>query len=137
MAERHTHKTDVVIVGAGPVGLFTVFECGMVRLHCHVVDVLDDDLFGGSSGDPTDFVWALWTQDPDGSGTSGQRLLTKQFGLTTADAYSFPTTTATVLTAPSDMAAGESGANNWIAHNGSVIVEGRASVRRRGMLRSG
>ena len=28
--------------GAGPVGLFAVFECGMVRLHCHVVDVLDD-----------------------------------------------------------------------------------------------
>src|SRR5437868_14040500 len=39
----HTHhQTDVVVVGAGPVGLFSVFECGMVRLHCHVVDVLDD-----------------------------------------------------------------------------------------------
>jgi thioredoxin reductase (NADPH) len=39
----HTHhQTDVVIVGAGPVGLFSVFECGMVRLNCHVVDVLDD-----------------------------------------------------------------------------------------------
>ena len=39
----HTHhRTDVVIVGAGPVGLFTVFECGMVRLKCHVVDALDD-----------------------------------------------------------------------------------------------
>ena len=36
------HQTDVVIVGAGPVGLFAVFECGMLRLHCHVVDVLDD-----------------------------------------------------------------------------------------------
>jgi thioredoxin reductase (NADPH) len=42
MPDRHTHQTDVIIVGAGPVGLFTVFECGMVRLHCHVVDVLDD-----------------------------------------------------------------------------------------------
>ena len=43
MASGHTHhQTDVVIVGAGPVGLFTVFECGMVRLACHVVDVLDD-----------------------------------------------------------------------------------------------
>ena len=41
MANGH-HQTDVVIVGAGPVGLFTVFECGMVRLSCHVVDVLDD-----------------------------------------------------------------------------------------------
>jgi len=34
--------TDVVVIGAGPVGLFTVFECGMVRLRCHVVDALDD-----------------------------------------------------------------------------------------------
>lgn len=45
MADPHGHthhKTDVVIVGAGPVGLFSVFECGMVRLNCHVVDVLDD-----------------------------------------------------------------------------------------------
>jgi thioredoxin reductase (NADPH) len=42
MANGHHHQTDVVIVGAGPVGLFTVFECGMVRLSCHVVDVLDD-----------------------------------------------------------------------------------------------
>jgi len=43
MTNGHTHhQTDVVIVGAGPVGLFAVFECGMVRLHCHVVDVLDD-----------------------------------------------------------------------------------------------
>src|SRR5579872_7204279 len=42
-AHGHTHhRTDVVVVGAGPVGLFTVFECGMVRLSCHVVDVLDD-----------------------------------------------------------------------------------------------
>src|SRR5471030_2707900 len=42
MTTGHMPQTDVVIVGAGPVGLFTVFECGMVRLKCHVVDVLDD-----------------------------------------------------------------------------------------------
>jgi thioredoxin reductase (NADPH) len=42
MANGHSHQTDVVIVGAGPVGLFAVFECGMVRLNCHVIDVLDD-----------------------------------------------------------------------------------------------
>ncbi|TWT09731.1 NAD(P)/FAD-dependent oxidoreductase [Reyranella sp. CPCC 100927] len=36
-----THATDVVVIGAGPVGLFAVFECGMVRLRCHVVDALD------------------------------------------------------------------------------------------------
>jgi len=34
-------KTDVAIVGAGPVGLFAVFECGMVGLTCHVIDALD------------------------------------------------------------------------------------------------
>ena len=36
------HSTDIVIVGAGPVGLFTVFEAGMLRMRCHVVDVLDE-----------------------------------------------------------------------------------------------
>lgn len=35
-------KTDVVIIGAGPVGLFTIFECGMMRLHCHVIDALEE-----------------------------------------------------------------------------------------------
>jgi thioredoxin reductase (NADPH) len=36
-----THRTDVAIIGAGPVGLFAVFECGMLRMRCHVVDALD------------------------------------------------------------------------------------------------
>lgn len=35
------HKTDVAIVGAGPVGLFAVFECGMLGLECHLIDTLD------------------------------------------------------------------------------------------------
>ncbi|MEX2630814.1 MAG: NAD(P)/FAD-dependent oxidoreductase [Tistlia sp.] len=35
------HRTDVAIVGAGPVGLFAVFECGMLQLSCQVVDALD------------------------------------------------------------------------------------------------
>lgn len=35
------HQTDVIIIGAGPVGLFAVFECGMLRLRCHVIDALD------------------------------------------------------------------------------------------------
>ncbi|MGL5785120.1 MAG: NAD(P)/FAD-dependent oxidoreductase [Alphaproteobacteria bacterium] len=33
--------TDVAIIGAGPVGLFTIFQCGMMRLKCHVIDPLD------------------------------------------------------------------------------------------------
>lgn len=40
-----THRTDVVIIGAGPVGLFAVFECGMLKMQCHVVDALD--MLGG------------------------------------------------------------------------------------------
>jgi len=35
------HETDVIIVGAGPVGLFAVFELGLLDLKCHIVDVLD------------------------------------------------------------------------------------------------
>lgn len=35
------HTTDVLIVGAGPVGLFSIFSCGMLKLRCHVVDTLD------------------------------------------------------------------------------------------------
>ncbi|WP_041793676.1 NAD(P)/FAD-dependent oxidoreductase [Pararhodospirillum photometricum] len=34
-------RTDVVVIGAGPVGLSAVFQCGMLRLRCHVVDALD------------------------------------------------------------------------------------------------
>ncbi len=41
MSSTSRHETDAVVVGAGPVGLFTVFELGMVRMQTHVVDVLD------------------------------------------------------------------------------------------------
>jgi thioredoxin reductase (NADPH) len=34
-------ETDVVIVGAGPVGLFAVFELGLLDLKCQVIDILD------------------------------------------------------------------------------------------------
>src|SRR6202011_2823331 len=34
-------RGDVAIIGAGPVGLFAVFECGMLKMRCHVIDVLD------------------------------------------------------------------------------------------------
>jgi thioredoxin reductase (NADPH) len=33
-------KTDIIIIGAGPVGLFTVFEAGLLKLRCHIVDAL-------------------------------------------------------------------------------------------------
>ncbi|MEM9678035.1 MAG: NAD(P)/FAD-dependent oxidoreductase [Pseudomonadota bacterium] len=35
------HETDAVIVGAGPVGLFAVFELGLLDLKCHLIDILD------------------------------------------------------------------------------------------------
>ena len=33
-------KTDILIIGAGPVGLFTVFEAGLMKLKCHLIDAL-------------------------------------------------------------------------------------------------
>jgi len=36
-----TTETDVCIIGAGPVGLFAVFECGMLKMRSVVVDALD------------------------------------------------------------------------------------------------
>ena len=36
-----TINTDVVIVGAGPCGLFTVFEMGLLDMKCHLIDILD------------------------------------------------------------------------------------------------
>jgi thioredoxin reductase (NADPH) len=35
------HKTDVVIIGAGPIGLFAVFELGLLDLKTHLIDILD------------------------------------------------------------------------------------------------
>jgi len=34
-------ETDAVIIGAGPVGLFAVFELGLLDLKCHLIDILD------------------------------------------------------------------------------------------------
>ena len=34
-------ETDVVIIGAGPVGLFAVFELGLLDMKCDVIDILD------------------------------------------------------------------------------------------------
>ena len=35
------NKTDIIIIGAGPVGLFTVFEAGLLGLNCTIIDNLD------------------------------------------------------------------------------------------------
>ena len=40
MAQNY-HTTDVIIIGAGPVGLFAVFELGLLDMKTHLVDILD------------------------------------------------------------------------------------------------
>ena len=33
-------KTDILIIGAGPTGLFTVFEAGLLKLKTHLINAL-------------------------------------------------------------------------------------------------
>ena len=40
-----TIATDIVVIGAGPAGLFTVFQAGMLKMKCHVIDSLE--IIGG------------------------------------------------------------------------------------------
>ena len=46
MADKNNETTenirDVAIIGAGPVGLFAIFQCGMLGLKCHVIDSLEE-----------------------------------------------------------------------------------------------
>ena len=35
-------STDVAIIGAGPAGMFAVFECGMLKMSCVLIDALDE-----------------------------------------------------------------------------------------------
>jgi thioredoxin reductase (NADPH) len=42
MNQTTEFDTDIAIIGAGPCGLFAVFEAGMLDMRCHVFDVLDD-----------------------------------------------------------------------------------------------
>lgn len=35
------HTTDIAVIGAGPAGLFTVFQAGMMKMRCHVIDTLE------------------------------------------------------------------------------------------------
>ena len=36
-------QTDILIIGAGPCGLFTVFEAGLLKLRCHLIDALPNN----------------------------------------------------------------------------------------------
>jgi thioredoxin reductase (NADPH) len=42
MSDAATIETDALVIGAGPVGLFQVFQLGLQGIHCHVVDVLGE-----------------------------------------------------------------------------------------------
>lgn len=41
MSEQNTFTTDAIIIGAGPVGLFAVFELGLLDIKAHLIDILD------------------------------------------------------------------------------------------------
>ena len=36
----HMISTDIAIIGAGPVGLFAIFEAGLLKMRCHLIDYL-------------------------------------------------------------------------------------------------
>ncbi|MFN0037866.1 MAG: NAD(P)/FAD-dependent oxidoreductase [Saprospiraceae bacterium] len=40
MAQNQIIETDIIIIGAGPVGMFAVFEAGLLKLRCHLIDIL-------------------------------------------------------------------------------------------------
>lgn len=40
ITEDKTIQTDICIIGAGPVGLFAVFEAGLLKMRCHLIDAL-------------------------------------------------------------------------------------------------
>lgn len=42
MQRNMHHETDVAIIGAGPVGLFAIFELGMLKIRAHVIDTLPE-----------------------------------------------------------------------------------------------
>ena len=39
--KMQNYDTDIVVIGAGPVGLFSVFQAGMLNMKCHVIDILE------------------------------------------------------------------------------------------------
>ena len=37
---KNMMTTDIAIIGAGPVALFTIFEAGLLKMRCHLIDYL-------------------------------------------------------------------------------------------------
>ena len=51
--------TDIAVIGAGPVALFQIFEAGLLKLRCHLIDYLPQaggQLSSSSPGQVTDSV---------------------------------------------------------------------------------
>lgn len=104
---------------------------GNASIHTEAWGLISDSFCGsytGSdgnrhSGDATNFVWALYMQDTDAGGATGDRYHTKQFDLTSAGDYSFTDNTATMLNVHSDVNTGNNAQDTWIAHNGSVFID--------------
>ena len=50
-------KSDILIIGAGPTGLFAVFEAGLLKMKCHILDSLTQPggQLSGQSGRPARF----------------------------------------------------------------------------------
>ncbi len=118
------YETDIVIVGAGPVGLFAIFECGMLKMRCHVVDTLEAvggqctalypekpiyDIPGFSAIDAAELIGRLEEQAApfDPVYHLGQQVtgVTKQ-----GDDWQVTTSTGTVITAKAIIIAGGCGA---------------------------
>ena len=55
-------QTDILIIGAGPTGLFAVFEAGLLKLRCHLIDALPQP--GGQLTEPA--ILAILRRLPPG-----------------------------------------------------------------------
>src|ERR1700674_2215715 len=82
---RESIKTGVVIVGAGPAGLFAVFELGLLDIEAHLIDILPKP--GGQCAElyPEKPIYDV----PGFPQVSGQGLVEALEVLGTADARSF------------------------------------------------
>src|ERR1700759_1114883 len=64
-------KTDLVIVGAGPIGLFAVFELGLLDMKTHLIDILDKIGGPGAGVYPAKPIYDI----PGSPGTSAHGLV--------------------------------------------------------------
>ena len=70
-------KTDIIIIGAGPTGLFAVFEAGLLKLNCHLIDSLPQP--GGQCAEiyPKKPIYDIPSQPEILAGDLVQKLMTQ------------------------------------------------------------